>query len=234
MEDTKIEKLMARLLLKNNEILDEKLNRVSDKLSTIESNIRTEINQIKEDINSVKCSNQVEFNKINETVGSIEDSQHLISEEFEKQKQKISQLLEDNKKIHLDNTRLHHELNNMKSVINDNGIEVYRLAQYNISSFMLEISGIPFNKNENVSNIIQKIVILTQITDFDITQVDIAHRTSKRQNAPIIMLFNKKSERKKFHSLQAHQFQSSQLVDEEVTLPGIDKERGEETSNNES
>ena len=71
----------------------------------------------------------------------------------------------------------------MKSVINDNGIEVYRLAQYNISSFMLEISGIPFNKNENVSNIIQKIVILTQITDFDITQVDIAHRTSKRQNA---------------------------------------------------
>ena len=143
MEDTKIEKLMARLLLKNNEILDEKLNRVSDKLSTIESNIRTEINQIKEDINSVKCSNQVEFNKINETVGSIEDSQHLISEEFEKQKQKISQLLEDNKKIHLDNTRLHHELNNMKSVVNDNGTEVNRLAQYNRSSFILEISGIP-------------------------------------------------------------------------------------------
>ena len=47
MEDTKIEKLMARLLLKNNEILDEKLNRVSDKLSTIENNIRMEINQIK-------------------------------------------------------------------------------------------------------------------------------------------------------------------------------------------
>ena len=47
MEDTKIEKLMARLLLKNNEILDEKLNRVSDKLSTIENNIGTEINQIK-------------------------------------------------------------------------------------------------------------------------------------------------------------------------------------------
>ena len=126
MDDTKIEKLMERLLLKNNEILDEKLNRVSDKLSTIENNIRTGINQTKEDINSIKCSNQVEFNKINETVGSIEDSQHLISEEFEKQKQKISQLLEDNKKIHLDNTRLHHELNNMKSVVNDNRIEVNR------------------------------------------------------------------------------------------------------------
>ena len=207
MDDTKIEKLMERLLLKNNEILDEKLNRVSDKLSTIESNIRTEINQIKEDINSVKCSNQVEFNKINETVGSIEDSQHLISEEFEKQKQKISQLLEDNKKIHLDNTRLHHELNNMKSVVNDNGIEVNRLAQYNSSSFMLEISGTPFSKNENLSNIIQKIVLLTKITDFDITQVDAAHRTSKRQNA-LIMLFNKKSDRTNFFK-QNNKFQFS-------------------------
>ena len=47
MDDIKIDKLMERLLLKNNEILDEKLNRVSDKLSTIENNIRTEINQIK-------------------------------------------------------------------------------------------------------------------------------------------------------------------------------------------
>ena len=47
MDDIKIDKPMERLLLKNNEILDEKLNRVSDKLSTIENNIRTEINQIK-------------------------------------------------------------------------------------------------------------------------------------------------------------------------------------------
>ena len=38
-------------------------------------------------------------------------------------------------------------------------------------------------------------------------------------------------QRKKFHNLRAHHFQSSQLVEEEVTLPGIDKERGEETSN---
>ena len=41
-------------------------------------------------------------------------------------------------------------------------------------------------------------------------------------------------QRKKFHSLWAHQFKSSQLVEEEVTLPGIDKEQDEETSNNES
>ena len=55
MDETKIEELMERLLLKDNEILDEKLNRVTEKLSTIDNNIRTNINQIKEDINSVKC-----------------------------------------------------------------------------------------------------------------------------------------------------------------------------------
>ena len=83
--------------------------------------------------------------------------------------------------------------------------------------------------------------MLTKITHFDITQIDVGHRTTKRENAPIIILFNKRSDttnfckqRKKFHNLQAHQFQSSQLAAEEVTLPDIDKEQGEETSNNES
>ena len=57
--------------------------------------------------------------------------------------------------------------------------------------------------------------MLTKITGFETTQVDVAHRTFKRENIPIIMLFNKKSDRtnffnqkKKFHNLQAHQFQS--------------------------
>ena len=65
---------------------------------------------------SIKYSNQVEFNKINKTAGSIEDSQCLISEEFEKTSKKLVNsccLEDDNKKIHLGNTRLHHELNNM-------------------------------------------------------------------------------------------------------------------------
>ena len=42
----------------------------------------------------------------------------------------------------------------MKSVVSDKDIKINRLAQYNRFSFMLEISGISFNKNENVSNII--------------------------------------------------------------------------------
>ena len=45
---------MKRLLLKNNEILDEKLNKV-------QTNISTQINQIKEHIENVKYSYRAEF-----------------------------------------------------------------------------------------------------------------------------------------------------------------------------
>ena len=83
----------------------------------------------------------------------------------------------------------------MKSVVSDKDIKINRLAQYNRFSFMLEISGISFNKNENVSNIIKIVVMLTKITGCEITPVGIAYRTSKRENAPIIILFNKKPDR---------------------------------------
>ena len=88
MHEENIEKLMHRLLLENNEILDQKPNQVSEKPNTVEAKIRTKIYQIEEDISNLKCSNQVEFNKMNQTVGSIEDSQYLIFLKFEKDKKK--------------------------------------------------------------------------------------------------------------------------------------------------
>ena len=136
MHEENIEKLMHRLLLENNEILDQKPNQVSEKPNTVEAKIRTKIYQIEEDISSLKCSNQVEFNKMNQTVGSIEDSQYLIFLKFEK----------DKKKIHFESTSFHQELSNMKSVVRDNDIETNRLAQHNRFSFILEISGIRSTK----------------------------------------------------------------------------------------
>ena len=55
MHEENIEKLMQRLLLENNEILDQKPNQVSEKPNTVEAKIRTKIYQIKEDISSLKC-----------------------------------------------------------------------------------------------------------------------------------------------------------------------------------
>ena len=42
---------------------------------------------------------------------------------------------------------------------------------------MVEISGIPVKKDENVYNIITKIVDLAGITDFSVDQIDIVDRT---------------------------------------------------------
>ena len=130
----------------------------------------------------------------------------------------------------------------MNSVVRDNDTEINRLAQYNRSSLMLEISGISFNENENMSYMILKVVMLTKMTWFDINQVDVTHNISKKENGLIIILFDKKSDRynfykqqqqQKIHNLRAHQYQSTQLVDEEVTLPGINKKQYGETTDNE-
>ena len=47
------------------------------------------------------------------------------------------------------------------------------------SSWMLEVSGIPYQKNENSQQLIKKLVELTNITNFHVAQIDVLHRTSQ-------------------------------------------------------
>ena len=56
---------------------------------------------------------------------------------------------------------------------------------------MVEISGIPHKKGEDCLNLINQLANLANITDFDISQIDLAHRTSPNESAPIIILFLK-------------------------------------------
>ena len=53
---------------------DEKVNKVIEKLSTIEANIRTEINQFEGECQIIQTKQSSDFNKINQTLRSIEDS----------------------------------------------------------------------------------------------------------------------------------------------------------------
>ena len=83
------------------------------------------------------------------------------------------------------------------------------------SSWMLEVSGIPYRKNEDCQQLIQKIVELTNITNFHVAQIDVLHRTSTRENAQIIILFNKKRDGMNFFR-QSHKLKSvaeSQFVE---------------------
>ena len=57
---------------------------------------------------------------------------------------------------------------------------------------MVEILSIPLMKDENVYNIIKKIIELAEIELFSVDQINIAHRMSTNHHVPIITLFNRK------------------------------------------
>ena len=65
---------------------------------------------------------------------------------------------------------------------------------------MVEISGIPRKKGEDCLNLISQLANLANITDFDISQIDLAHRTSPNELAPIIILFITKRDRLNFYN----------------------------------
>ena len=56
---------------------------------------------------------------------------------------------------------------------------------------MLEISRIPTSKGEDTKGIVCKLASLAKMQDFSKDQIDVAHRTSSKSTAPIIVLFYK-------------------------------------------
>ena len=64
---------------------------------------------------------------------------------------------------------------------------------------MLEISGIPISKDEDTKGIVCKLASLAKMQDFSKDQIDVAHRTSPKSAAPIIVLFYKNSDRNNFY-----------------------------------
>ena len=58
--------------------------------------------------------------------------------------------------------------------------------------WMLEVSGIQSRKSEHCQQMIENLAGLTNITDFHVAQIHVLHKTSTRENASIIILFNKR------------------------------------------
>ena len=55
----------------------------------------------------MKELNKKELSKVRESVNDIEDGQKFIEKEFEDQKEKIKDLIKDNKKMFSENQQLH-------------------------------------------------------------------------------------------------------------------------------
>ena len=63
------------------------------------------------------------------------------------------------------------------------------------SSWMLEVSGIPHQKNEDCQQLIKKLAALTNIANFHIAQSDVLHQQRKM---PQLFYLVKKSDRMNF------------------------------------
>ena len=71
---------------------------------------------------------------------------------------------------------------------------------------MLEISGISRKKSEDAVKLIEDVAIKAKVKNFDREQIDVAHRTSKKNTAPIIILFKTKNDRNNFYKQKKNIF----------------------------
>ena len=55
------------------------------------------------------------------------------------------------------------------------------------SPFMLEVSGIPRQDDENVIDLVNKTAVNASICNFDVSLIDIVHRVSDKGTAPVIV-----------------------------------------------
>ena len=228
MEDSKLEEILEKVISKKSDMLDEKF-------AKFEHSLRNDIVNLRNDLNSVKELNKKELSKITESVNDIEDGQKFIEKEFEDQIEKIKDLIKDNKKLFSENQRLHNEIKALYQSQEENQTEINKLAQYNRSSFMLELSGIPRQDDENAIDLVNKNAVVAGICNFDVSQIDIAHRVSQKGTAPIIFLFNRKTDRANFYIQKKKLFKvrANHIVkpnnnedhsESEVCLPGLERE----------
>ena len=116
-ESEETQKLLKQLIAKT-AALDNKITIRSDtleqKINLLKNSIRTDINIIKRDLEELKQQNNDETKNMNSRMNEIETSQNHISTTYDEQQGKITQLLEDNKKIHKENTLLQNTVKNMK------------------------------------------------------------------------------------------------------------------------
>ena len=228
MDETKLIELLNDHLNKTDALLEDKINKMENK-------IENSLKEIRNEIETIKMNNQTAIVNISNTLSEVEKSQNFINKEYESQKGKINDLIKDNKKLFLENQQLKNELDDLYQNQEDNKSDINKLAQYNRSSFMIEIAGIPRKKNEDTLYLVEKLAVAAKVDHFDKNQIDVAHRTSGNMNAPIIVMFNKKKDRLNFYSQKKKlvSIKPTDIVDsgvnnhvdddDEVSLPGLTK-----------
>ena len=121
----KTQKLLKQLL-QNSDALNGKLTRIED-------NLNTQIKDIKANLQSHKLQSKYEIGNIRNTLDNVDKSQDLISQKFEEQNIKISKLMQDNKKLLMENSELNSKINNIEQQESQK-MQTNQLGQYIRSS----------------------------------------------------------------------------------------------------
>ena len=161
-------------------------------IANTDINIHSETSQIQKTIDSYKEHTNTFIREMNFKFTNTEESQEFISKKYDKQKTKFNQLAEDNKKLQQENISLHSRTNNIDERVLRNKDYNNQLGHYTRSSWMLELAMIPVHENKNCVDIISKGAEVPNIHNFSEDQTDVAHRTSPKPTAVIIILFVKK------------------------------------------
>ena len=126
------------------------INNIKNDINTVQDDLKNNINNLRKDLYITKNKTETELSKINRVLKEFDGSQHFLGGKYESQKEKINDLIKDNKKLFLEN--LGHLLVTLKTFLGqilelekcarENKLSTNQLEQYSRSSFMLEISGI--------------------------------------------------------------------------------------------
>ena len=124
-------------------------------INTAQDDLKNDINNLRKDLNIRKDKTETELNKINQVLKEFDSSQHFFGEKYESQKENTNDLKKDYKKLFLENQKVHGQILELGKCARENKLSTNQLEQYNKSSFMLEISGIPRRKDEDVIELLK-------------------------------------------------------------------------------
>ena len=141
---------LFRELIKKFDGLNTRLTNIETNTASIKTNIMTELNGVKRDLATFKNSTSRDRHEIKFVNRKIVENQEFLGKKYDAQQKKIHNLIEVNKKIRRGNIQLHAELNDLVEKSKQNKTLINQLGQCHRSSYMVELTGITSQDNENV------------------------------------------------------------------------------------
>ena len=141
---------LFRELIKKFDGLNTRLTNIESNTASIETNIMTELNGVKRDLATFKNSTSRDRHEIKFANRKIVENQEFLGKKYDAQQKKIHNLIEVNKKMHRGNIQLHAELNDLVEKSKQNKTLINQLGQCHRSSYMVQLTGITSQDNENV------------------------------------------------------------------------------------